>query len=269
MWSALRAISRLCAFSLLEMNLNSHESDWVTTRAFLLRKSRFVDSQITRMELLAKFSFIVLAFPPNHKFTMCRRSLSTLIAPTTLHNARQCLSHKSFLAYLHITLSLSANPPKKKNTQKNYANWWQFNKTSSCICEMFVTWVACLMSRGAVRPYASSSRCQSAEFVNRNRPGCALSTTALLSDFVNGCGTAEKCVTAVREKREKFKPQNHEMAHEATEETRKLLHWIISFCFISFCFSLFFTLLPRFVLVSPDHCGSIQLAWIFATRNCS
>lgn len=105
---------------------------------------------------------------------------------------------------------------------------------------MFVTWVACLMSRGAVRPYASSSRCQSAEFVNRNRPGCALSTTALLSDFVNGCGTAEKCVTAVREKREKFKPQNHEMAHEATEETRKLLHWIISFCFISFCFSLFF-----------------------------
>lgn len=118
MWSALRAISRLCAFSLLELNLNSHESDWVTTRAFLLRKSRFVDSQITRMELLAKFSFIVLAFPPNHKFTMCRRSLSTLIAPTTLHNARQCLSHKSFLAYLHITLSLSANPPEKKTPRK-------------------------------------------------------------------------------------------------------------------------------------------------------
>lgn len=116
----------------------------------------------------------------------------------------ECLSLKSFS---HICIArYHFLPPTKrvKRERWNYANWWQFNKTSSYI------WNVCYVSRV---PYASSFNLPNfiklcKQELNRmlNR---FFAFTFIPSSFVD---FAAKCVIGVKEK---FKPQ---MAHKTAQK---------------------------------------------------
>jgi hypothetical protein len=126
--------------------IDNHESD----RG--LYESRLGDFSI--FQLLAMFFLSKISRRANNTK---RNSVCLLILPPhdkgTLHTMfAECLLLKSFFAYLHSTLSLSGTAKKKPRERGrarwNYANWWQFNKTSSYM------WNVRYVSR---LPYAAKS----------------------------------------------------------------------------------------------------------------
>lgn len=132
---------------------------------FLLR-NLFSSGWLTSDSVMELLALSFMPFSLNTKITNSRRAAKLFFffcSALTIHCKKymsvDVYPHKSLLAYLHITLSLS------DTIEKNYANWWQFNKTSSYVkcleraltSRFFSTLIPCSDFRAALKSSAQDA----------------------------------------------------------------------------------------------------------------